>query len=103
MNRAQQGQGVAAIRTASNDGPIVTAVAPQQNQRIESSGCHGARHAAQALRVIEGENKAAQYVARLIGQQATPDELAISVSMLYGAILRGFCREIERALRERHG
>lgn len=58
-----------------------------------------APHAGQALRVIEGEDKAAAYLARLRGQQAAPDELALIVSMLYGATLRGFCRVIEMALR----
>ena len=52
----------------------------------------------QALRVIEGNNKAAQYLARLQAQQADPDELALIVAMLYGATLRGFCRVIEKAL-----
>jgi hypothetical protein len=48
--------------------------------------------------VIDGENKAAQYLARLQAQQADPDELALIVAMLYGATLRGFCRAIEKAL-----
>ena len=56
----------------------------------------------QALRVIEGNNKAAQYLARLQAQQADPDELALIVAMLYGATLRGFCLVIEKALRGRH-
>lgn len=54
--------------------------------------------AAQALQVIDGENKAARYLARLHAQQAGADELAVTVSMLYGATLRGFCRVIEKAL-----
>ena len=57
----------------------------------------------QALRVIEGNNKAAQYLARLHAQQADPDELALIVAMLYGATLRGFCRAIEKALGVQHG
>ena len=48
--------------------------------------------------MIEGESKAAHYLARLHAQQADPDELALIVSMLYGATLRGFCRVIEKAL-----
>ena len=64
----------------------------------------GVPYARQALCVIEGENKAAHYLARMHAQQADPDELAIIVSMLYGASLRGFCRVIEKALRGvRHG
>ena len=64
----------------------------------------GVHYAGQALRAIEGENKAAHYLARMHAQQADPDELAIIVSMLYGGALRGFCRVIEKALRGvRHG
>ena len=64
----------------------------------------GAHYAGQALCAIEGENKAAKYLARMHAQQADPDELAIIVSMLYGGALRGFCRVIEKALRGvRHG
>ena len=54
------------------------------------------------MRVIEGEGKAAHYLARLQAQQADPDELALIVSMLYGAALRGFCRVIEKALGVHH-
>lgn len=102
MKRAQQAQGAGAILSASNEGPTVAAVAPQGSKRNESPDSHGAPHAGQALRVIEGETKAAQYLARLQAQQADPDELALIVSMLYGATLRGFCRVIEKALGERH-
>ena len=55
--------------------------------------------AAHALRVIEGERKAREYLARLQASQADPDELALIVSMLYGAVLRGFCAVITKALR----
>lgn len=58
-----------------------------------------APRAGQALRVIEGENKAAQFLARLHAQQADPDELALIIAALYGATLRGFCRVIVKALR----
>lgn len=58
--------------------------------------------AGRALQVIDGESKAAQYLARLHAQQADPDELAVIVSMLYGAGLRGFCRVIEKALGVQH-
>ena len=75
----------------------------QEGTRNESPDCHGAPHAGQALRVIEGENKAAQYLARLQAQQADPDELAVILSMLYGATLRGFCRALEKAIGVRHG
>ena len=58
-----------------------------------------ARYANHATRVIEGESKANDYLARLHAEQADPDELALIVSMLYGATLRGFARVIEKALR----
>lgn len=69
-----------------------------EGRRNESPDCHGAAHAGQALRVIEGESMAAEYLARLQDQQADPDELARTVSMLYGATLRGFCRVIVKAI-----
>lgn len=62
-----------------------------------------APRSAQALRTIEGERKAAEYLERLQAQHADPDELALIVAMLYGAALRGFCRAIEKALGVRHG
>lgn len=52
-----------------------------------------------ASSVREGERKAQEYLARLHAQQADPDELAVMLSMMYGAALRGFCEVIERALR----
>ena len=48
--------------------------------------------------MIEGEAKAAQYLARLQAQQADPDELALIVFMIYGATLRGFARVIVKAI-----
>ena len=48
--------------------------------------------------MIEGEARAAQFLARLAANQADPDELAVIVSMLYGAALRGFCRVLAKAL-----
>lgn len=86
----------------SDEGPTVAAVAPLESKRIESHDCRDAPHAGQALRVIDGESKAAQYLARLQAQQADPDELALIVSMLYGTTLRGFCNAIEKALRGCH-
>jgi hypothetical protein len=70
----------------------------QEGTRKESPDSQAAPLAGQALRVIEGENKAGQYLARLQAQQADPDELALIVSMLYGATLRGFCRVIAKAI-----
>lgn len=57
-----------------------------------------APHSAHALRVLEGERKAREYLARLHAEQADPDELALIVAMLYGATLRGFCSAIMKAI-----
>jgi hypothetical protein len=98
MKRAQQAKAGGAIPAERDEGPTVAAVAPQESKQSESPDCHGAAHAGQALRVIEGESMAAQYLARLQAQQADPDELALIVAMLYGATLRGFCRVIVKAI-----
>ena len=91
-----------ASRPTRNEGPTAATVAPQENDQNKNPHSHAAQHAGQALRVIEGEAKAAQYLARLHAEQAESDELALIVSMLYGATLRGFCRVIEKALGVRH-
>ena len=80
------------------EGPTVAAVAPQEDKRNESPDSHGAPCGRQALRVIEGETRAREYLARLQAQQADPQELAVIVSMLYGAALQGFCRVLEKAI-----
>ena len=56
----------------------------------------------QALMAVIGGTKAAEYLARLQAQQADPDELAMILSMLYGATLRGFCRALEKAIGVHH-
>lgn len=91
------------VTPASDEGPTVAAEAPQEDKQNDRPDSRGAPHAGQALRVIQGETKAAQYLARLQAQQADPDELALIVSMLYGAALRGFCRAIEKSLGVCHG
>ena len=65
--------------------------------------CHAGRAAGQALRVIEGERRASEYLARLRAEHADPDELALILGGLYGAALHGFCRVIAKALGVRHG
>ena len=45
----------------------------QEGTRSENPDSQAALHAGQALRVIEGEGRAAQYVARLRAEQAGPD------------------------------
>jgi hypothetical protein len=62
----------------------------------------GSRTSMRALQTIEGERKAAEFIARLQAEQADPDELAVLVSMLYGATLRGFCAVLAKALGVRH-
>jgi hypothetical protein len=85
-----------------DEAPGVTAGGSRGQGENESPDSQAAPQAGQALRVIEGERKATVYLARLQSQQADPDELALIVSMLYGATLRGFCRVIEKALGVRH-
>ena len=58
--------------------------------------------AATPTRVIVGEQKAGEYLVRLQARQADPDELAVILSMLYGATLRGFCRALVKAIGVRH-
>lgn len=88
-----------AVKPGRDEGPTVDAVAPLESTQHKSPNSQAAPLAQQALRAIEGESKAGQYLARLHAEQADPDELALIVSMLYGATLRGFCRVIEKAVR----
>ncbi len=101
MNNIRAGAVDASPQT-KDEGPAIAAPAQQKNEQDESPDCHGAPHSGQALRTIEGELKASAYLARLHAQQANPDELALMVSMLYGATLRGFCRAIEKAMGAYH-
>lgn len=102
MTHSHKAHGAGRATPTSDEGPTVAAVAPLESKRNESPDSRGPAHAGQALRVIEGERKAAEFLARLHAQQADPDELALIVSMLYGATLRGFCRVIATALGVRH-
>lgn len=69
-----------------------------EQESSESLDCRATPLSGQALRAIDGEGRPATYLARLQARQANPDELAVIVSMLYGAALRGFCRTIEKAI-----
>ena len=103
MTHTQQARAGGAIPPTSDEAPTVASGQGfQEGTGSRNPDSQAAPHAAQALRVIEGESKAAQYLARLQAQQADPDELALIVSMLYGATLRGFCRVIEKALGVHH-
>ena len=89
--------------SARNDeAPGVTAEGFREQRKTDKLDSPRAAHAGQALRVIEGEHKASEYLARLQAQQADPDELAVILSMLYGATLRGFCRALVKAIGVRH-
>ena len=96
--------GTAGASACINDkGPTVAAVAPQANDQNPSPNSRCSARSGQALRVIEGEAKAATFLARLHASQADSEELAVIVSMLYGAALRGFCRVLAKALGVQHG
>lgn len=82
----------------NDEGPTVAPVAPLHDQDSDGAILPGGRPSGQALRVIEGEAQAAQFLARLRAQQADPDELALIVATLYGATLRGFCRVLCKAI-----
>lgn len=93
----------AAERSHKDQALGVTAEGLQGTGKANTADCADAPRAGQALRVLEGKSKAAQYLSRLQAQQADPDELALIVSMLYGATLRGFSRVIQKALGVQHG
>ena len=86
--------------TAPNKGesPVGAGMTREQG-KTDDQDFAKAPSAAHALRVIEGERKAHEYLVRLQASQAEPDELALIVSMLCGAVLRGFCAVITKALR----
>ena len=55
-----------------------------------------------ALRVIQGEQQGAEFIAALRAERATADDLAVSLSALYGPQLQGFCRVLVKALEVRN-
>lgn len=96
MTHSHKALGAGRVTPTSDkaDGANVGRVGEQSKN--ESPDSRGAPLSGQALKVIEGERKAADFLARLQAQQADPDELAVIVAALYGATLRGFCRVIVR-------
>ena len=70
---------VAAADRAHGTPSTNAAIVADAGCRDKAAATLGASRAAQALRVIEGEAKAAQYLARLQAEQADPDELALGV------------------------
>lgn len=87
----------------SDTARVATAGRSEGNESRDTVDLPSAPRSGPALRVIEGETKARKYLARLHAQQAEPDELAVIVSMMYGATLRGFCAALTKALGGRHG
>jgi hypothetical protein len=71
-----------------------------EDDNSDSEGGHPDAHsrAQHALRVIEGQHQADNYLSRLREHQADPDELALIVATLAGAALAGFCRRLEKAV-----
>lgn len=69
----------------SNEAPAVAA-AQGFREGIKSPDCRFASQAEQALCVLEGEAQAGKYLARLKTRQAAPDDLALIVATLYGAV-----------------
>jgi hypothetical protein len=102
VTRPSKASKAVASPSESEKGPAVAAVAPHENNQNQTRDCGRTPVAGQALRVIEGEGKAVHYLARLQAQQVDPDELALIVSMLYGATLRGFCRVLAKAIGAQH-
>jgi hypothetical protein len=86
----------------SDEAPAGRTAQGFQDGTRDKTDSASAPRSAHALRIIEGDRKARDYLARLQAEQADPDELAVIVSMLYGATLRGFCRAIEKALGVHH-
>lgn len=91
-----------AIPPASDEGPTVAAVAPQENKQNEISDFQCDGIALQAALRVEGEDYALAYIARMHEGTSYPDELALVVSFLTGEMLNGACRLIEKTLRSVH-
>lgn len=95
-------------RKAGRGAPAARDEAPNRatgrgpDDQNDTPNCLSAPHSRQALRIIEGERKAAAFLDRWRAQQADPDELALIVAALYGDALCGFCRAIVKALGVSH-
>ena len=102
MKRTLYAQAAGATAPTNDEGPAVAAAAPQESKRSEKLDFQPARPSGQALRSIEGEEKAVRYLAQLHGGIAEPGELAVIIAFLNSEMLHGACRLIERALGVRH-
>lgn len=84
--------------------PVLAGNEGVRNQtESNSTDCEPHPLTAQALKVIEGEHKAMEFLGRLRTEQADAHELGVIVSMLYGPTLRGFCGVLVKALEVPHG
>lgn len=102
MSRTSKARGAGRITPTSDKADAANVGQVGEHVKSKNHDSHGAPLAGQALRVIEGERKAHEYLARLQTTQADPDELAVIVAMLYGATLRGFCRVLAKTLGVSH-
>lgn len=57
---------------------------------------------AQALRIIDGERRAMEYIQALRDGTKQPEDLAVIVAALYGPELCGFCANVAKALEVSH-
>ncbi len=87
----------------SDEGPTVAAVGPQESKRDITRDFQGAPGAAQATWMINGDEKAAQCLARSPARQADPAEPMPSVPILLGLASRGLLRAIGKTLGVRRG
>lgn len=81
--------------TAANDW------GPEEQTTDKSPDSQADRFADQATDVIEGEEYARAYLARMGDGTAQPGELAVILAFLTGEMLHGACRLIEKALEGR--
>lgn len=99
MKQLHDAHGAGQVTPGSDEAPAGDAAQGFQEGTADKANSTSVPTAAQALKVIDGERKAREYLARLHAQQADTDELALIVAPLYGAVLRGFCNAITKALR----
>lgn len=87
------------LRTAFAAGEAALVQAPLSRA---SEDLHALGIADQAALVIVGEAYALAYLDRLRSDTAHPNDLAVLLSFLTGAMLTGACRVIEKALGVHH-
>ena len=103
MTRTLHAQAAGAGTPTHDEAPADGTARGFRNQEQDTSlHFHAIGVADQAVLIIEGEDYAREYLARLHGGIVEPGELAVIVSFLTGEMLHGACRLIERALGVRH-